>query len=352
MSTTIPVLLENLLFDPRNPRLVGDFAGDQGKMFRFLITDIGVDDLLRSISTSGLYDADPIIARSAGQSGKYFVVEGNRRLAALKLLSGERPADEDPLPTIPTVAPEIAKTFKEIKIQTGWNASDLAAYLGYKHVTSSREWTPDAKAKFVYESAKNDLSESNLRKYARSLGTRYPTLLRWLSAYLVLKQAQELKFFDSDQAPSRGYFGTFYTLLGGKKAQAFLGLKDDMTKPLVPEDKTENLKDFVSWTIGSKSQPSIVNSRQQKEFEQVLGSANALSYLRLRRDLNGSLFYTEFNAEQIAERLLKAHYMINDCLINLFDVRDDARVTNAFESLENSVQKARVYMTAQEPHDK
>ena len=38
--------LSDLFFDPANPRLIGDFGDDQDKMFRFLITDIGVDDLL------------------------------------------------------------------------------------------------------------------------------------------------------------------------------------------------------------------------------------------------------------------------------------------------------------------
>jgi hypothetical protein len=321
-------------------------------MFRFLITDIGVDDLLLSLSTSGLYDADPIIVRDAETAGEYFVVEGNRRLAALKLLSGERPADKEPIPSIPAVSPEVADTFKQVKVHTGWTPSELTAYLGYKHVTASREWSPDAKAKFVYEHAKDDLSETNLRKYARSLGTKYPTLVRWLSAYLVLKQAQELKFFDPEQAPSKGYFGTFYTLLGGKQAQAFLGLQDEMTKPLIPEQKTGALQDFVAWTIGTKTQPALVNSRQQKEFEQVLASEPALQHFRLRKDLSGSLLYTAFNAEQISERLLKAQYLINDCLVNLLDVREDSRVINAFDALEKSYQKARVFMTAEEPRAK
>jgi len=125
-----------------------------------------------------------------------------------------------------------------------------------------------------------------------------------------------------------------------------------MTKPLIPEQKYDALREFISWTIGTKNQPSLVNSRQQKEFEQVLSSETALQHFRLRKDLAGSLLYTEFNAEQISERLHRAQYLINDCLINLLDVREDTRVSSAFDSLEKSYQKAKVFMTAEEQRAK
>lgn len=352
MPRKLNVALTDLSFDPHNPRLVGEFGGDPSKMFRYLITDIGVEDLLESLSASGLFNADPIIVREAETPGKYYVIEGNRRLAALKLLTGETPNDKLPNPTIPPCSPAVTDTFKNFEVQTDWPAEELQAYLGYKHVTASREWSPDAKAKFVFENAKGDLSIENLRKFARTLGTRYPTLKRWLAAYLVLKQATEAEIFDPDAAPSKGYFGTFYTLLGGEQAQTFLGIGNDLTKKLVPDDRIDQLKEFLEWTIGSNKKSALVNSRQQKQFEQVLSSPRALQHFRLRGDLETSLLYTEYNAEQIATRLQKAAYSVEECLSKLYDVRDDERVKSAFDDLEGAYGKAKIYMDQKTPGQK
>lgn len=145
------VHLRELSFEPNNPRLIGDFGDNEyQKMFRYLITDIGVEDLLECLSASGLFEVDPIIVRDQPPDG-YYVVDGNRRVAALKLLTGERPNDALSIPAIPAPMPEeISKTFDPIKVQNGWTPELLQAYLGYKHVTAAREWSPEAKAKFVF----------------------------------------------------------------------------------------------------------------------------------------------------------------------------------------------------------
>ncbi len=344
MPKHLSAKIENLFFDPGNPRLVGDFGDDQDKMFRYLITDIGVEDLLESLATSGIFEADPVIVRKRDAGGHY-VIEGNRRLAALKLLTGTRPNDDQPLPAIPPISPKLAESFKTIQVETDWPADKLQAYLGYKHVTASREWTPEAKAKFVFVHAHGDYSTENLRKFAKSLGTRYPTLKRWIVAYLTLKQAEKKQLFDSELAPSRGYFGTFYTLLGGQQAQKFLNLQDDPpSENSVPDDRTAELGDFIKWTIGTKDNPAQVNSRQQKQFEQVLSSPRALKHFRVKGDLAASLLYTEYNAEEIASKFREAAYSIEDCLTKLFDVKDNENVKEAFLELEGAYKKARLNM--------
>ena len=343
MPNRFQAKLKDLFFDPDNPRLLADFGDDQGKMFRYLITDIGVDDLLQSISASGLFNADPIIVRDRPAGGHY-VVEGNRRIAALKLLTGERP-DDRPLPAIPEVSPEVAESLKTVPVENGWRPEQLQAYLGYKHVTAAREWSADAKAKFVFEHANGDYSKENLRKFAKTVGTTFPTLKRWLLAYLTLKEAERKELFDPDLAPAKGYFGTFYTLLGGKQAQEFLHLQDDpLTDSPVPDDHLNALAEFINWTIGTREKPAIVNSRKQKPFEQVLASPKALEHFRVKGDLEASLLYTEYNAEEIAAKFRSATYTVEDCLTKLFDVRENETVKNAFSAFEGAYRKAKLNM--------
>ncbi len=343
------VEVQKLLFDPRNPRLPGDFAGDQRQIFRFLVDEIGVEDLLNSMASSGAIEGDPMIARSAERPGEFYVIEGNRRLAALKLLSGQRIADGGPEPPLPLVSPDVAKTLTAINVQTGWDPERLEAYLGYKHVTATREWPPEAKARFVLERSGNDLSAQNLSRFAKRLGTTLPTLRRWLVAYLTLQQAEREADFTPLEAYSKRYFGTFYTLLGSQEVQRFLDLKTDpLTGSPVPKERLDQLREFVSWTIGTRKAPPVVNSRDQQNLDAVLSSPSALQYFRSKKNIDGAMFYTEANSGEIAEKLLTAAYTIEECLPKVFDVKDDPKVTSAITNLDRAFEKLKLN-TADQP---
>ncbi len=295
------------------------------------------------MAVSGVIGGDPVIARPADKKGEYYVVEGNRRLAALKILNGGRIGDGKPEPTPPPVNQKFADTLKKVNIQTGWDQARLDAYLGYKHVTAAREWTPEAKAKFVLLRCGEDFSDSNLSDFARRLGTNLPTLRRWLVAFLALKQAETEGKFDPEKAYQRRFFGTFYTLLGSQQVQDFLGLKSGVpAKTPVPHDHIEQLGEFIGWVIGTKEVPPLLNSRSQQKFDFVLASPSALQYFRAKRSLEGALLYTEFNSGQTAEKLMNAAYTIEECLPKIFDVRDDARVVSAIESLDRAFEKLKL----------
>jgi hypothetical protein len=341
--TSKTVELKRLLFDPENPRLPEELKGDQQQIFRFLVDDIGIEDVLSSMAASGPISGDPIIARSAEQPDSYYVIEGNRRLAALKLLNGEKIGDGRPEPPLPLVPPELAAKFKQTTIQLGWDDANLESYLGYKHVTSAREWTPEAKAKFVLTRCHNDFSDANLSTFANRLGTHLATLRRWLIAYLALKQAEAEGKFDPAEAYAKRYFGTFYTLLGSSAVQEFLGLETSALsdKPVKPKN-LDRLGEFVSWVIGTKKSPPVVNSRSQQKFDAVLASPSALQYFRTKKNLEGALLYTEFNAGQISEKLLNAAYTIEECLPKVFDVRDDPKILSAIENLDRAFEKLKL----------
>jgi ParB-like nuclease family protein len=344
------VAVDRLLFDPQNPRLPEELGGDQRQLFRYLVDDIGVDDLLSSLAASGAIEGDPFIGRPADRDGYYFVIEGNRRLAAIKLLNGEKIADGKPEPGVPEVTPKIAATLKQVKIQTGWDPEKLEAYLGYKHVTAAREWTPEAKAKFVITRCKDDYSDANLSKFAKRLGTDLPTLRRWLVAYLTLKQAEAEGRFNPGEAYAKRYFGTFYTLLGSSVVQEFLGLKPGtLKKTPVPRDHLGKLAEFIGWAIGTKKSPPVVNSRSQQKLDFVLASPSALRYFRAKKNLEGALLYTEFNSGEIAEKLLTAAYTIEECLPKIFDVKNDPKVISAIENLDRAFEKLKINTTEQTP---
>ena len=89
LERTGKVPVERLRLDRRNPRLIGEDgnASDEAIVAR-LYAAAELDELLQSIAANGYMDIEPLVVMEdpdAG-SGELIVLEGNRRLAALRLL--------------------------------------------------------------------------------------------------------------------------------------------------------------------------------------------------------------------------------------------------------------------------
>ena len=81
--------VDNLHFDPANPRLpssVVDGKDDQA-VITWMLKDASIIELMGSIGMKGFFPAEPLLVTRDPKRTKHFiVVEGNRRLAAVKLL--------------------------------------------------------------------------------------------------------------------------------------------------------------------------------------------------------------------------------------------------------------------------
>ena len=75
----------SLFLDERNPRLGGEIGGrTQREIIQYLFDHDKALEVVRSIVARGYFENEPLLAISG--NGNYVVVEGNRRLAALKAL--------------------------------------------------------------------------------------------------------------------------------------------------------------------------------------------------------------------------------------------------------------------------
>src|SRR5581483_4346641 len=146
--------VSDLLLDPDNPRLPASLdTSDQGALLRFFDENYNLDEIAVSMAEAGYFAEEPMLTVPSSDAGRYVVVEGNRRLATLKLLldEGARSAVDrreyweeaaqaasprsDQLDPVPT-----------FEYQT---REELVAYLGFRHVTGVVPWTAEAKARYV-----------------------------------------------------------------------------------------------------------------------------------------------------------------------------------------------------------
>ena len=79
--------LDELHFDPQNPRLPVElyYANDE-TVLRHLLLKGDLVELMASLGQLGYSPAEPLLVIPRTEGG-YVVIEGNRRLAALKLLA-------------------------------------------------------------------------------------------------------------------------------------------------------------------------------------------------------------------------------------------------------------------------
>ena len=79
------VPLRSLLLDPENPRLPAEMQGESQEELAVHL-ELGFDafTVAESIASHGYFGSEPLIVIAAGEQGLWIVVEGNRRLTALR----------------------------------------------------------------------------------------------------------------------------------------------------------------------------------------------------------------------------------------------------------------------------
>ncbi len=287
--------LERLDLDPHNPRFGGGNGSDveQAEIINRIITSFGVNDVLSSLSVNGYFRAEPLVGR-AGKDGRITIVEGNRRLAACLLLTGdERAKKHANLATRsqkvwdahgrPSVDPVPVIVFSDTE-----NWKELLSYLGVRHISASAPWDSYAKAAWVAAVvAENSLSVAEV---AQMVGDNHSTVSRLLEGYYFVNQAINLGAFDpsNSQKSGRGSvtaypFSWVYTVLGYVSARRFLGIdeSDDPTEP-IPEGRLDEASILLRAMFGDKSEgmsSAVSDSRELGDLAAVLGDSAKLALL-------------------------------------------------------------------------
>ncbi len=292
MSTTPTIetaKLDELLLDATNPRL-GRHEVDKGlsqdDVLR-LMRDWSLEELAVSFLESGFWPHEALIAvRETVQKTKnaLVVVEGNRRLAALKLIDQTRKGEETSTKWQELVKPYPQSAFarlKDIPYILQPNRQSVRSFLGFRHVTGIKEWHPAEKAEFIAQLIEDEkLTYEQVRK---RIGSKAPTVRQNYISYRLLLQMEEATD-RIDVAKVEERFSVLYLSLRTNGVQKYLQIDIEAdpksAKKPVPRDHLEQLANFAKWLFGTgKIDPIIADSRQVDDFGKVLESKAAVQYL-------------------------------------------------------------------------
>lgn len=285
--------IDVLRLDPQNPRISRD-KRKRGLTQDELLKEMSswtLDELVDSFAQSGGFwtqDALIVVAERDGdkETGNYIVVEGNRRLAALKLLFGAIGGTLAPprwlAERLDGYHPALTDgIFTQLPILVADSRDDVLAYLGFRHVTGIKEWRPAEKAEFIVSLV--DEKSMTYREVAKQIGSRTDTVRQNYVAFKMLLQMQETEGFDWGEVEDR--FSILFLSLRSEGTRRFLGveLTGDAPKatPPIPESKKADAKDYATWLFGGDGKPAVVKeSRSVDKFGEILATPRAVEYLR------------------------------------------------------------------------
>lgn len=144
------IALDKLLLDATNPRLaelgIPDNAS-QLELLKALWDEMAVEEVAMPIAYSGYFEHEPLFVEDSG-NGTYVVIEGNRRLAAVKLLVDAALRQKVKAIKLPAIDSARAAQLAELPVIVT-TREDTWRYLGFKHVNGPATWGSYAKAQYI-----------------------------------------------------------------------------------------------------------------------------------------------------------------------------------------------------------
>jgi len=306
----VQIPVSELHFDHHNPRMAEygiEAATPEKEILTTLWDAMDVLELVQSIAASGFFPHEALIV--AEEKGKKIVIEGNRRLAAVKVLLHPALAKENGW-EIPKPSKAVLQTLQTLPAIRE-SREDSWRYLGFKHVNGPAKWTSYAKAAYIAEVHRN--FKISLADIAGQIGDRHNTVQRLYRGLMVLEQAEKAKVFDrEDRFRQRLAFSHLYTGLDYEGIGEFLKIspKEAESASPVSKSKTKELGELLGWLYGSKKEKKepVVQSQNPdlRQLNAVVSNRESLSALRSEVALSKAFEISQPPSVLFEEALLSA----------------------------------------------
>jgi hypothetical protein len=301
-------LVADLLLDPENPRLAEEGrALTDDQLLAKLYAGEALDELATSFARSGYFWEEPLVVVPHGaEHGKYVVVEGNRRLATLKLLLSPAKRAELNATDFPDLTPERSAELQEVPTVAYANRAEVVPYLGFRHITGAKKWEPHAKARYIAQLVKTG---TPLDEIENAIGDGATTVKKLYQAFVVFEQIRDE--LEEDVQNVKESFSLLEVLLGQQPVKTHLGLPrrlpDAAIQRIVDDAHLEALREVIHWVFGSRKgsiKAVIADSREiPKLLAPVIGNPQSLAYLRDTRDLHAAFERTGGEREYLLKQL-------------------------------------------------
>ena len=312
----IEVPLQKLLLDPNNPRFLDDHGepvpeaewGDGGVQVKATsrMQEYKLSELKKSILTNGWQPVDMIFVKKVKElPDSYVVLEGNRRVTALRDLADDLPAETrlriDPLPVLEVLdSGDLEQTKQQISY-----------LLGVRHHGSLKTWGPFAQAHDLYErylSIGNMTDETfswdeNIAvKIADQISLNVTKIKERIRVYRVMKQLNEVPEIREVGVPSR-YYSLINEALPTSKSNLLSDyLKQDPNSLRVDAVALKRLDDLCHFSKEKREGAPISSPDEWRPLSRILKDLDPDRKARMLEDvstkkMNPTVVFAERQAE-------------------------------------------------------
>ncbi len=302
-----------LFFDYSNPRMIEYGFNDtttEAEIINIFWSEMAIEELVMSILAHGFFQHEPLYV--VKEEDRMVVVEGNRRLAAVKSILTPEVIENNKLGKYCSkITPSIVEILNtHIPILELESREDAWRYIGFKHVNGAAKWGSYAKAQYI-ATVKDSFGKS-LSEIAEQIGDANNMVKKLYQGLLVLNQANDQTDFRKDDTyAKRIYFSHLYTAINYENFRSYLGLSADFegANP-VSKSNLKKLEQVMFWLYGSSSKKiaPIIESQNPdlRRLIDILGNKEATEYLKINNDLKIAYDVCKGGNTVLYEALVKA----------------------------------------------
>lgn len=263
----------SLSLDPRNPRIPPTPVPlDQRALIAELVEHEKVLELAKDIVESGYSPVESLIGLEEESDSKTYILEGNRRLAALKLLLSPETAPEPSLKRVRRLSQEIDhSSIRKVRVLYAPSREAAAPLIMQKHTRQQIEkWSPVMQARFYRSLTNAGFTSTELVKRYGGTQSEVSEFLRLEAAYdlacrIDLPDSVKSKVHDPRKFP----VSTLQRILDVAKARDALGIVFDengaISGTVHPDEFGKGFARVLTDIASEKINTRTVNTQQDVE---------------------------------------------------------------------------------------
>lgn len=215
-----------LFLDPQNPRIPPGRPLSDSELLEELALHDNVLEIARSISTNGFFPTEPLVV--IREDGRLLVVEGNRRLAACKLLDDPSAAPLDQRQRFTTMAATTSSaSLRQLPTVLAPSRESTIPLVISRHTSNQLQpWEPAMQAAFYFRLVQRGLS---VEEVAKSFGIEASEVRKSLREHSLYQMACRLDLDDETVAivrnPRRFPLTNLGRIFANPKAREFFGIE-------------------------------------------------------------------------------------------------------------------------------
>lgn len=367
--------------DKKNPRLVPYLedpnSATQLDLISVLYENFDTEVVAMSLVENGYFDEEPIIiipnkipvnfsfssfrnepdklaSAIQGLIDKneidFTVLEGNRRVSAIKLITNSELRKSLNIDKIYPKTDEISiiDDISNIPCIIYESREDVSAYLGVRHIAGLLKWEAFAQAAYTASVIEQEMNKGlsisdSIKQVQKVVGDRSDKLRKQYITYkLFLEAKNNLEF---NVRPIINKFSLLTVAYNSASIREYLGVegysKVNLDTELITSDKYEEFKNVLTWIYGNidtNEQPILTDSRKiTNTLSHVVKHKDAIDYLIKFKDIDGAFDRTNGERDYLSKKLVSASRAMQESLKFAYKYKGDEELLMQVSELEELI---------------